>query len=181
LHNPQRECDISACILRWACRECFFLGWEADLLATLKKYYPTVKAVHMPFYVAPYFCFISIKKMNEGDPMSVGMAAAGLQPLIKFIIVVDDDVNIFDIKEVLWALTTRCRYDDDTAIVPWCKGNRLDPTTYNRMRTGRDSMVTKMIFDATKKTGLTYDLPEPIDEESLIREVNLSKFGINLV
>jgi hypothetical protein len=49
------------------------------------------------------------------------------------------------------------------------------------MRTGRDSMVTKIIFDATKKTGLTYDLPEPIDEESLIREVNLSKFGINLV
>jgi len=157
----------------------FFLGWEADLLATLKKYYPTVKAVHMPFYVAPYFCFISIKKMNEGDPMSVGMAAAGLQQFAKFIIVVDDDVNIFDIKEVLWALTTRCRYDDDTAIVPWCKGNRLDPTTYNRMRTGRDSMVTKIIFDATKKTGLTYDLPEPIDEP-LISEIDLSKYGINV-
>ncbi|MCS6769130.1 MAG: UbiD family decarboxylase [Candidatus Caldarchaeum sp.] len=156
----------------------FFLGWEADLLTTLKKYYPTVKAVHMPFYVAPYLCFISMRKVNEGDPVSVGVAAAGLQQFAKYIVVVDDDVNIFDVKRVLWAVTTRSRFDEDVVVVPRSKGNRLDPTTYTRMRDSRDSMVTKMVIDATRKTGLPYEIPEPV-EEPLVDAVDLEKLGIS--
>jgi len=157
----------------------FFLGWEADLLVTLRKYYPTVRAVHMPFYLAPYLCFISIRKLNEGDAVSVGVAAAGLQPFVKYAIVVDEDVNIYDIGQVLWAITTRARADEDIIIIHHAKGNRLDPTTYTRLRNERDSMVTKVVIDATKKTGLPYEIPEPI-EEPLIDKIKLEDYGINL-
>ena len=157
----------------------FFLGWEADLLSTLRRYYPTISKVHMPFNVAPYFCFISMRKLNDGDPMSVAAAAAGLQPLVKYAVVVDDDVNVFDERDVLWAISTRARPDEDFVIIPNAKGNRLDPLTYTRLRNNRDGMVTKVAIDATVKTGLPYELPGPI-REPMIDKINLKEYGITL-
>ncbi len=132
----------------------------------------------MPFHVAPYFCFISMRKLNEGDAIGAGTAAAGMQPLVKYAVVVDDDVNVFDEREVLWAISTRARADEDFVIIPRSKGNRLDPTTYTRMKTSRDGMVTKVVIDATVKTGLPYELPEAI-HEPMIDTINLKDYGIN--
>ena len=156
----------------------FFLGWEADMLSTLRRYYPTITKIHMPFHVAPYFCFIAMKKLNEGDAISAGVAAAGLQPLVKYAIVVDHDVNVYDERDVLWAVSTRARPDEDFVTIPRAKGNRLDPSTYTRMKTSRDSMVTKLVIDATVKTGIPYELPEPI-REPMIDTIRLKDYGIN--
>ncbi len=64
-------------------------------------------------------------------------------------------------------------------MIPRAKGNRLDPLTYTRMRNSRDGMVTKVVIDATVKTGLPYELPEPI-AEPMIDKINLKDYGIQL-
>lgn len=62
-------------------------------------------------------------------------------------------------------------------IVPRAKGNRLDPTTYDRLRNKRDSMVTMVAIDATQKLGLPYELPQVI-KEPMIDKLKLSDYGI---
>ena len=96
--------------------------------------------------------------------MSVGIPALGLNSFVKYAVVVDEEIDIYDERNVLWAISNRVRADEDIVIIPNAKGNRLDPMTYTRMRTSRDSMVTKMVIDATTKTGLPYEVAEPVVE-----------------
>ena len=142
----------------------------------LRKYFPTVKKVHRPWQLS-YYVFIQMKKLNEGDPINVGMMAVGMNQFFKYAVVVDEDVDIFDDREVMWAMATRARPDEDFVIIPNAKGNRLDPTTYVRLRNARDSIVTKLFVDATTKTGLPYNIPSVI-KEPLVDTQDLSEFGI---
>ena len=62
---------------------------------------------------------------------------------LKLVIVVDDDVDVFDDQDVFWAMATRMQADEDIDIIRNAFGAILDPSNYN----GR---TAKMIIDATK-------------------------------
>jgi 3-polyprenyl-4-hydroxybenzoate decarboxylase len=49
---------------------------------------------------------------------------------VKHVIVVDEDINIFDDAEVLWAVATRSRWDRDLVVVPNMISTTRDPTAY---------------------------------------------------
>ncbi len=66
-------------------------------------------------------------------------------PMIKKVIVVDDDIAINDMKEVEWALITRCRFEEDIILIPGLKSQPIDPTQV------KDYGVAKIGFNATKK------------------------------
>lgn len=69
----------------------------------------------------------------------------------KVIIIVDEDIDPFNLNEVMWALTTRFRADRDLILIPNAPGSTLDPTSHPR------GLVTRMIMDATKP--ISPDLP----------------------
>lgn len=52
-------------------------------------------------------CNISIKKRFEGEAKNVAAAAFGAYSWLKYCVVVDHDVNVFDINDVWWAMNTR--------------------------------------------------------------------------
>jgi 3-polyprenyl-4-hydroxybenzoate decarboxylase len=56
---------------------------------------------------------------------------------------VDEDIDPFNLNEVMWALTTRFRPDRDLILIPNAPGSTLDPTGLPR------GLVTRMILDAT--------------------------------
>jgi 3-polyprenyl-4-hydroxybenzoate decarboxylase len=58
--------------------------------------------------------------------------------------VVDDDVDIFDMEDVMWAVATRVRAEKDIFLVPGVKSAIIDPTSDPKTFT-----VTKMGIDAT--------------------------------
>jgi 3-polyprenyl-4-hydroxybenzoate decarboxylase len=60
------------------------------------------------------------------------------------IIVVDDDVDPFNLQQVISALTVRCRPERDLVIIPNAPGSTLDPAHLVR------GLATKVIIDATK-------------------------------
>ena len=60
--------------------------------------------------------------------------------------VVDDDVDVFDEGDVLWAVATRMQADRDVFIVPNMMGAVLDPST-------RAGTTAKMAIDATRPLG----------------------------
>jgi UbiD family decarboxylase len=76
------------------------------------------------------------------------MAALGTEQYTKYVIVVDDDVDIFNINDVMWALATRMRADKDIFFIPGAKGATLDPTSDPETFT-----LTKMGIDATRPAG----------------------------
>lgn len=132
---------------------------EAQLLESLRKAVPSVRQLHIPVSGTCFHAYISLKKRNEGDPKNVMMVALGMDPFLKHVVVVDDDIDVYDERDVLWAIATRVRADRDGFVVTGARGNRLDPMTYNITRLNRDGMVTKIGIDATLPLGLPYELP----------------------
>jgi len=64
-------------------------------------------------------------------------------------VVVDDDIDVFNEKEVMWAINTRMVADQDLLILPRVKGAHLDPVSYNEARSGRGPMTTHLVVDAS--------------------------------
>jgi len=129
----------------------------SQIYETARRACPGVKDVYMPLSgVCRYICYIQIKKLLDGEPKAAIFGALAADPFIKYCVVVDEDVDIFDEKSVLHAIATRLIPEENVFIVKNCHGNPLDPTGrigYTRA-TGTlkelDFIVTKIGIDATK-------------------------------
>ena len=90
---------------------------------------------------------VSIKKQTQGDAKNVIMAALSAHPSLKHVVIVDEDINIFDPEDVEYAIATRVKGDDDIIIIPKARGSSLDPVALP------DGTTTKIGVDATKILG----------------------------
>ena len=70
------------------------------------------------------------------------MLLFGLDPYVKLAVAVDDDVDIFNEEDVLWAIATRFQADNDMFVVPNVFCSRLDPSS-------EEGMSAKLGIDAT--------------------------------
>ena len=87
---------------------------------------------------------VSISKNREGDGVNAIMAAFTGHPSMKSVIVVDDDIDIFDDREVEWAVATRMQADKIIRI-PGAGGSSLDPSAHGT--------TWKVGYDATLPLG----------------------------
>lgn len=87
---------------------------------------------------------VQIEKQTEGDGKNAIMAAFAAHTSLKHVVVVDEDINIFDPNDVEFAIATRVKGDMDIMIIPNVRGSSLDP------RGAPDGTTTKMGIDATK-------------------------------
>jgi UbiD family decarboxylase len=138
---------------------------EGEILNTLRRNLPNVLAVHVPHRTCGAFlAIIKMKKTAQGEPQQAIMAALGTEFYTKYIIVVDEDVDIFDMNDVMWAVATRVRAEKDIVFIPGCKGAILDPTSDPETFT-----VTKMGIDATRPVGKDFAERLVISEEQRAR------------
>lgn len=87
---------------------------------------------------------VSIQKQTQGDGKNVIMAALAAHPSLKHCVVVDEDVDIFDVEDIEYAMATRVKGDEDILIVPRARGSSLDPCATP------EGTTTKVGVDATK-------------------------------
>lgn len=87
---------------------------------------------------------VQIEKQTEGDGKNAIMAAFAAHTSLKHVVVVDEDINIFDPKDVEFAIATRVKGDMDILIISNVRGSSLDP------RGAPDGTTTKVGIDATK-------------------------------
>jgi UbiD family decarboxylase len=107
-----------------------------------------VRDVYLTRGGAGYFhAVIQVKKMTNGDGKNVIMAAFAAHTSLKHVVVVDEDIDIYDPEDVEFAIATRVRADTDVLIIPGVRGSSLDPC-----RIG-DGMNVKMGIDATMEIG----------------------------
>lgn len=116
---------------------------EPLLDAAVRKLSPRISRAHLPPYACGFTAIISMHEPEPGEPQTVGFAALASHVNVKTVIVVDDDVDIFDPADVMWALSTRVRWDQGSLVAPHARGNDLDPAS------DENAVQSKLIVDAT--------------------------------
>ena len=101
-----------------------------------------------------YMAVLQIKKTvptDEGKQRQAALLAFSAFPELKNVILVDDDVDIFDSNDVLWAMNTRFQGNVDTVFIPGVRCHPLDPSSHPEYHPlNRDRGIScKTIFDAT--------------------------------
>jgi UbiD family decarboxylase len=105
------------------------------------------------------FCAIKIAKASEGQPQRAILGAFGSEMnRLLYCVVVDEDVDIHDWSDVLWAMATRCRPDRDIFQIPGVPSFARDPHKMHWGRVGIDA--TKPLehaaeFERKKTPGLS--------------------------
>lgn len=88
---------------------------------------------------------------DEGRQRQAALLAFSAFPELKHVVLVDEDVDIFDTDDVLWALNTRYQGDLDTVFIPGVRCHPLDPSAgpeYDARIRDR-GISCKTIFDCT--------------------------------
>lgn len=138
---------------------------EGEILNALRRNLPNVLAVHVPHRTCGAFlAVVKMKKKSDGEPQQAILSALGTEFYTKHVIVVDEDVDIFDMSDVMWAIATRVRPSQDIFTIPGCKGAILDPTSDPETFT-----VTKMGIDATRPAGKDFAERLTISDEQRTR------------
>jgi len=122
---------------------------ERSFLPLIQMLQPEVVDYSMP--AAGWFqglAIISIKKRYPGQAKKVmmGLWGMGQLSLTKTFVVVDDDINVHDMNDVIWAITTRADAARDTIIINNTPTDTLDPAS------PLVNQGSKMGIDATQKT-----------------------------
>lgn len=128
---------------------------EGSIYRKVQAVVPTVRSVCLPLSGAGRFhCYLSIDKRCEGEAKLAAMAAFTGSELLKHVIVVDADIDVYEEEQVLWAVATRVDAATDVSIIDRVKGSRLDP-----VHPGQD-WGSKLIIDACRNEDI--DFPERI-------------------
>ncbi len=129
---------------------------EASILTMTEKAMPgrVLNVYSHPAGGGKYMAILQFKKSvpsDEGRQRQAALIALTAFSELKHVIVVDEDVDIFDSNDVLWALNTRYQGDIDTITIPGVRCHPLDPSEnplYNSAL--RDNGIScKTIFDCT--------------------------------
>jgi len=117
------------------------LIWEA-----VSKVVPKVCAVNLSVGGSGWLhAIISIEKQLDGDGKNALLAAFAAHPSLKHAVVVDSDIDVFNVSDVEWAIATRFQASEDLIIINNVRGSTLDSSA--DQETG---LTTKMGVDATR-------------------------------
>jgi 2,5-furandicarboxylate decarboxylase 1 len=115
LHMPWENIWVSAPI------------YEAALRRVLKEAGVQVTAVNVtPGGCCHWHAIIAIRK-HPGDGKNAMLAALSVADM-KHVVIVDDDIDVFDGTEVEWAIATRVQADRDVVIISDARSKPLDPS-----------------------------------------------------
>lgn len=115
---------------------------EAHVYHRLKEVVPSPIALNYPKSGTHFHAYLSIKKTDEGQARHALMLLFGLDPYLKLAVAVDEDIDVYNEEEVLWAIATRFQADTDMFVVPKVFCNQLDPSSV-------DGVSAKLGIDAT--------------------------------
>jgi 2,5-furandicarboxylate decarboxylase 1 len=127
------------------------LGWECTVFKRVEEAVPTLDEVYLPpSGCGGYHAYIKIKKTVHGQPINAALAAL-TWGFLKLVVVVDDDIDIFDEEQVWWAVATRVQAGKQVQILRGIRGSILDPSI------GETVEHDAVIIDATKPLGLPFE------------------------
>jgi len=127
----------------------------------LKPAYPALKKAYAPPWGVSIVLILQLEKRLMRPGIANNILAASLYTRSgkwKHVIVVDEDINIEDPNEVLWALTTRFQPATDMYVIPRSITSSLEPSAR------ADGLTSKLMLDLTIKENFRGEVAEPTDE-----------------
>jgi 2,5-furandicarboxylate decarboxylase 1 len=126
-------------------------AYESNLLENLQRAFPEVTAVCFPDWGGvQYAAVIALKQRYKGQARHLILTALGDTSRPKWVIVVDDDIDVYDTEAVNWAITTRFQPAEDLIVVPRVAGGPLDPSAPEK------EVISVWGMDATRPVGADY-------------------------
>lgn len=151
---------------------------EASILQMVERALPGfVLNVHCPSPgTGKYLAVMQVKKRfaaDEGRQRQAALLAFAAFSELKHVMLVDEDVDIFDLSDVIWAMTTRYQGDISTVFIPGVRCHPLDPSSdpafsYSVREHG---IACKTIFDCTVPFSLKHHF-----QRSQFLDVDISRF-----
>ncbi|MEE8350460.1 MAG: UbiD family decarboxylase [Acidobacteriota bacterium] len=124
-----------------------------SIYRNVKAVVPGIRSVNVPAHSRMH-CYISLDKARDTEVKKAAFAALNTEPEnLKMIVVVDNDIDVFNDGDVLWAIGTRFDASQDLLVIPdWSGPGGLIPTGWQYHRDGTRSPKTMaaMVLDATK-------------------------------
>ena len=127
------------------------LGWECTVFERVQQAVPTLDEVYLPpSGCSGYHAYIKIRKTVHGQPVNAALAAL-TWGFLKLVVVVDDDIDIFDEEQVWWAVATRVQAGRQIQTLKGIRGSTHDPSS------GETIEHDAVIIDATKPLGVPFE------------------------
>jgi gallate decarboxylase subunit C len=133
-------------------------------------------------YAAPcgggkFVAIIQFKKSvpsDEGRQRQAALLAFSAFSELKHVFLVDEDVDLFDMNDVMWAMTTRFQGNEDAIFIPGVRCHPLDPSNSPDFSSSiRDAGIAcKTIFDCTVPLNL-----KPKFERSKFMDIDKGKWA----
>ncbi len=118
------------------------IPYEPLIFNEVKKVADVKNVVMTPGGCYYFHAVVQIHKTNDDEAKHAIDATFAAHKSLKHVIIVDDDINIFDPNDIEFAIATRVKGDEDIYIYPNVRGSTLDPRSEN-------GIGTKVGIDAT--------------------------------
>ena len=162
--RPQAGADSCSALLRAA-----FIWDSLD-----KAGVPDVRGVAC--HQNRFFTAISIKQRYPGHAKQAAIIAGQCQTgayLSRYSVVVDEDIDVADINDVLWAICTRVDPEKSIDIVRRCWSGPLDPI----IPRAEKGFSSRAIIDACRPFEWMKDFPPVSGASKELKEKVLAKYG----
>lgn len=126
-----------------------------------------------------YLCVIAIKQKYAGHAKQAGLAALSCSASARngrYVVVVDEDIDPTNIKEVLWAMMTRVDPKTNIDILDGCWSTPLDPRMPPDKRESRDHTNSRALFYAVRPFAWRDKFPKVSRSSGELRERTIAKF-----
>jgi 4-hydroxy-3-polyprenylbenzoate decarboxylase len=141
---------------------------ESEMAEKLMERFPSVTRLHYPNSGVHFHAYVALRARREGEARQVMLALLGWDPYVKTVIAVDEDIDVTDDSQVMWALATHFQPHKDVLIIDGLPGNALDPSA------SAVGTTSRMGLDATR--GPNFDaVRAKVSEPALARAKELLK------
>jgi 2,5-furandicarboxylate decarboxylase 1 len=118
----------------------------AQLTQVMRAQYPEFVRLSLPLSgCCQLYCYVAFNSRPGLDLREVGLYILRAQEFIKYVVFVDEDIDVDDESTVLWAIATRATLSDDVLLTRATCGTLMDPTAK-----GKDC-PERGVIDATAK------------------------------
>lgn len=140
---------------------------EASILQLVDRAIPgkVLNVYNPPAGGGKLMSILQIHKANEADEgiqRQADLLAFSAFKELKTVILVDEDVDIFDMNDVIWTMNTRFQADEDLMVLSGMRNHPLDPSErpqYDPKSIRFRGMSSKLVIDGT----VPYDMKDQFE------------------
>lgn len=153
---------------------------EASILQLVNRAIPgkVANVYNPPAGGGKLMTIMQIHKENEADEgiqRQAALLAFSAFKELKTVILVDEDVDIFDMNDVIWTINTRFQADQDIMVLPGMRNHPLDPSErpeYDPKSIRVRGMSSKLVIDGT----VPFDMKDQFERAKFMEVPDWKKY-----